>query len=162
MGKKGKEIVEVNVEELITSLNRALADEWLAVYQYWVGSKVVEGILRGVVAQELAQHAKEELEHAEKLTERITQLGGKPLLSPEDWYKNTNCGYQPPEDTSVKTLLKQNIEGERCAIEVYRKLLKEVEGKDYLTFNLLLGILEDEVEHEEDLEMILRDLEKVE
>ena len=43
MGTKGKEIVNLDVNNLIGLLNKALADEWLAYYQYWVGAKVVRG-----------------------------------------------------------------------------------------------------------------------
>jgi ferritin-like protein len=34
MGKKGKEIVKANVDEVIKDLNTAYSDEWLAHYQY--------------------------------------------------------------------------------------------------------------------------------
>ena len=87
MGTKGREIVGVEVKELVKLLNKALADEWLAVYQYWAGSKVAVGRMRGIIAKELEEHAKEELEHANKLTDRIIQLGGSPLINPEQWKK---------------------------------------------------------------------------
>ena len=72
------------------------------------------------------------------------------LLKPQDWIPNTNCGYEVPEDPSVLTLLDQNIKGEQCAIDVYDKLLKKVEGKDPITYNMVLSILTDEVEHEDE------------
>ena len=43
MGTKAQFIVGEGVKETIDMLNRALADEWLAYYQYWVGSFVVRG-----------------------------------------------------------------------------------------------------------------------
>ncbi|MGC8844150.1 MAG: ferritin-like domain-containing protein, partial [bacterium] len=101
MGTKGRKIVGEGIEKIIEKLNKALADEWLAYYQYWVGAKVVKGVLRGAVSAELNEHASEELAHADKLAERIIQLGGTPLLSPEEWLKATNCGYTAPEDPSV-------------------------------------------------------------
>lgn len=158
MGTKGREIVGLNIDELLTLLNKALADEWLAYYQYWVGAKVAVGRMRGIVAGELEEHAREELEHAEKLAERITQLGGTPLINPKQWEKETNCGYDEPRDPNTRKLVEQNIKGEQCAIEVYQNLLKMVEGKDAITAHLVLEILEDEVEHEEDLEAILEDM----
>ena len=158
MGTKGRAIVGVEVKELVKLLNKALADEWLAVYQYWVGSKVAVGRMRGIIAKELEEHAKEELEHANKLTNRIIQLGGSPLLNPEQWTKETNCGYDEPSNPNTKKLLEQDIKGEQCAIAVYSKLLKMVEGKDALTAHLVLEILEDEVKHEEDLEAMLADM----
>jgi len=41
-------------------------------------------MMRENIVQELEQHAREELEHAEKLATRIIQLGGTPLIKPED------------------------------------------------------------------------------
>ena len=49
MGTKGKAIVGVDVNKLLTQLNKALADEWLAYYQYWVGAKVAVGRMRGII-----------------------------------------------------------------------------------------------------------------
>jgi bacterioferritin len=161
LGTKGVQIVGVDVKELVELLNKALADEWLAYYQYWVGAKVVTGPLRGVVVAELEEHAADELKHANMLTERILQLGGTPLLSPEDWGKKTNCGYNTPSDSKVKKILAQNIEGEQCAIDVYQKLLEKVRGKDEISYNMLLSILEDEVEHEDDLQQIEEDLSNI-
>ncbi|MBN3039769.1 MAG: ferritin [Candidatus Omnitrophica bacterium] len=158
MGTKGREIAGVDVKKLIKMLNKAYADEWLAYYQYWVGAKVASGRMRGIVAGELEEHAVEELKHAQMLTERILTLGGTPLLKPEDLLKETNCGYDEPSDPSTKALLKQNIKGEQCAISTYKKLLDFVKDKDPITYHLILEILEDEVEHEEDLEAILSDM----
>lgn len=158
---KGREILKLDVDELVKLLNKALADEWLAYYQYWVGAKVAVGPMRTAVASELEEHAKEELKHAEMLTNRILQLGGTPLLSPQDWYKETNCGYEAPEDPYVKTLLKQNIKGEQCAIEVYNKLIEFTKDKDPVTCRMLVEILEDEIEHEFELQSLLEDMEKV-
>ncbi len=158
MGKKGKEIVKLDVDELLKTLNKAFADEWLAHYQYWVGAKVAVGPMRGAVVAELVQHAADELRHADMLTERIIQLGGKPLLAPSDWEKHTNCGYLVPSDSSVKALLEQNVEGERCAIVTYNKILEMTKDKDQITYNMVLEILADEVEHEEDLEALQEDM----
>lgn len=161
MGTKGREIVDLDVSQLIKKLNYAYADEWLAMYQYWIGARLAKGPMRKSLEAELHEHAMEEMEHAEKLAERILQLQGTPIIRPEDWYKMNNCGYAEPTDPSVRTLLKQNIEGEQCAIEVYKDILDMVEGKDPITYHLILDILEDEVEHEEDLESLLEDLEGV-
>ena len=158
MGTKGRELVKMDVDKLLEELNKAFADEWLAYYQYWVGAKMAEGPARGVVAGELLEHANEELEHADMLAERIILLGGTPLLTPEDWYKATNCGYEAPEDGHVEALLEQNIKGEQCAIGVYESLLAMTKDVDPITYNLVLEILTDEVEHEEDLQAILSDI----
>ena len=158
MGTKGKEIVGVAVDKLIELLNKALADEWLAYYQYWIGAKVVTGPMRGEVVAELDQHAGDELRHAGMLVDRILQLGGTPILKPEDWYKMTNCGYDPPDDPSVKAVLGQNITGEQCAIGAYNTLAEMTRDKDPVTYTMAVGILGDEVEHEDDLQTILEDI----
>ena len=132
-----KKIVTCDIEKLIELLNKALADEWLAYYQYWIGAKVATGVMRGPAAEEFMEHAEEELEHAEKLVDRIIQLGGTPILEPENWYKLTNCGYAAPTDKSAIAILKQNIKGEQCAILVYHKILDFVKDKDVITYHLI-------------------------
>jgi bacterioferritin len=158
MGTKARQIVGMDVSTLVEELNKAFADEWLAYYQYWVGAKVAQGPARGAVAAELEEHATEELEHAGMLAERILQLGGTPILKPEDWYKVTNCGYETPEDGYVEVLLEQNIKGEQCAIAAYQRLMDLTKDSDPITYALALEILTDEVEHEEDLEALAEDI----
>lgn len=159
MGTKGTEIVGLDVNKLLEQLNRAFSDEWLAYYQYWLGAKIVKGPMKDAVITELEEHATEELNHALLLTNRIVQLGGTPITTPQDWYKWTNCGYDAPDDPYVETIIEQNIKGEQCAIGVYQKLMEMTAGKDPVTYNILLQILEQEVEHEEDLQSLKEDLE---
>ncbi len=148
MGTKAREIVGNNAEKLVEMLNRALADEWLAYYQYWVGSYVVFGPMRDAVENELKEHAKEELKHAEMLAERIIELGGQPIIDPRDFFSKSNCGYDKPEDGHVIKILDQNIKGEQCAIEVYNKILQHMKStNDAITYNMIRKILEDEVDH---------------
>lgn len=157
MGKTAQQIVAKNgidVKKLIAKLNSAYCDEWLAYIQYWSGAQIAVGPFRGPLASEMKEHAKEELEHAELLAARIIQLGGTPSADPKEWYKLSSCGYLTPEDADTSMLLAQNIKGERCAIAVYSSLLKLIEGKDPVTEKIILGILEDELEHEHDLEDI--------
>lgn len=161
MGTKGRSILGMDVDEVLTLLIKAISDEWLAYYQYWVGSKVIKGPTKDAVIAELIQHAADEQRHAEMLATRIVQLGGTPPLKPEQWYDLTNCGYDAPEDPFVRPVLEQNIKGEQCAITTYNALLDKVRGKDEITYNIVLQILGDEVEHEEDLQALLEDLEVI-
>ncbi|HDM78579.1 MAG TPA: ferritin [Deltaproteobacteria bacterium] len=161
MGTKGREIVTTDVSKLIELLNKAFADEWLAYYQYWIGAKVVKGPMKEAVIAELVQHATDELRHAEMLTTRIIQLGGTPIVEPKDWYRMTNCGYDAPVDPIVSKILEQNIKGEQCAISAYNNLLSVTRDNDPITHNVALQILQDEVEHEEDLQALLEDLENM-
>jgi len=158
MGTIGRSLVGKDVDKLIDMLNKALGDEWLAYYQYWIGAKVAAGPMRGAVTTELEEHATEELNHALMLVERILELGGTPLLSPEDWYEETNCGYETPEDPYVETLLEQNIKGEQCAIEVYKELADFTKDIDPVTYDMVLLIMKEEIEHEEDLQALEEDI----
>jgi len=157
MAQIGRSIVKMDVDALLTLLNKALADEWLAYYQYWIGSKVVKGPMKDAVISELELHATEELTHATLLVDRIIQLGGTPVLSTDEWTRITNCGYDAPEDPFVAVVLDQNIKGEQCAIRVYNKLLDLTREADPITYNIILQILTDEVEHEEDLVALKED-----
>ena len=159
MGTKGRAIVGMDVDHLIELLNKALADEWLAYYQYWIGAKVAKGPMKGEVAAELLEHAIEELGHAELLADRIIQLGGTPVLDPKEWQKLTNCGYDAPVDGYVEALLEQNIKGEQCAIEVYQRLVEVTREADPVTFEIIVPILKDEITHEEDLQSLVEDIE---
>jgi bacterioferritin len=159
MGSKAREIIGMDVGELLDLLRRAFSDEWLAYYQYWLGAKLVKGPMKDAVGAELLQHATDELMHADMVALRIIQLGGTPVTKPEDWYKLTNCGYEAPDDPFVKTILAQNIKGEQCAIGVYKRLMDITKDKDPVTYNMVLQILQQEVEHEEDLQALLEDFE---
>ncbi|HEX3002243.1 MAG TPA: ferritin-like domain-containing protein [Methanoregula sp.] len=159
MGTLGQKIVGSDVKEIVNLLNKAYCDEWLAYYQYWIGSKVVKGPNKEAVIGELTLHATEELNHATLLTTRIIQLGGTPITKPQDWYRFTNCGYDAPDDPFIVKILEQNIKGEQCAIKTYNSLMKKTKDKDPVTYNILLTILSQEVEHEEDLQALLEDVE---
>ena len=159
MGTRGREIVGMDVNELLRLLNAAYASEWLAYYQYWLGAKVIKGPMKDAVAAELNLHATEELNHALLLVGRINQLGGTPVTSPAQWFELSPCAYDAPTDPFVGILLDQNIAGEQCAINTYKALMDTTKDKDMVTYNLALTILEQEVEHEEDLQSLKEDLE---
>jgi len=161
MGTKGLSLVKLDVDELIEKLNSALADEWLAYYQYWVGAKVVRGAMKDSAVAELTEHAADELRHADMLAQRITQLGGTPLLDPKDWFDKNGCGYLAPVDSAVLAILKQNVTGEQCAIEAYNNLAEFTKEKDMVTYHMALEILKDEIEHEDDLQTLMEDIESI-
>jgi bacterioferritin len=158
MGSKGRQIVGMDVEELLRLLNAAYASEWLAYYQYWLGAKLIKGPMKDAVAAELTLHATEELNHATLLVGRIVQLGGTPVTQPSQWFDLSPCAYDAPDDAYVAVILDQNIAGEQCAIGVYKRLMDVTKDKDMVTYNLALTILEQEVEHEEDLQSLKEDL----
>ena len=151
MKKVSAEVLNLDVEKLIEMLNAALCEEWLAYYQYWVGARIMEGPMRIPIEAELLEHANEELKHAEMLIERIIQLGGTPVLNPLQWQEMARCKYETPTDPYIETILEQNLRSERCAIKRYQDIADYTSGVDYTTAKMAVDILEDELEHENDI-----------
>ena len=159
MARRGNSIIKgIEINEIITLLNKAYADEWLAYYQYFIEAKVIKGIMKDAAIAELTQHATDELRHANMVADRILQLGGTPLLNPKDWFAHTNCGYEEPKEFDVVKILEDSIKGEQCAISVYSNLAEITRDKDIVTYDIVSEILADEVEHEEDLQALHDDI----
>lgn len=158
MGKRGREIVGVNVEELIKDLNKAYADEWIAHFYYSWASDVASGINSPAVVSELDRIAAEELEHSGELAARILELGGEPIRDFERLQPTANCPKVnfPKDPSDLKGILKGAIEAERCAIDVYNNMLKKVKiGKDPVTVQVIRHIMTEEIAHEEAFENLL-------
>ncbi len=158
MGTKGKEIVGLDVEDLLADLNRAYADEWLAAYAYNYMSQVVTGRPAARHLSELLlDTSKDELEHQEELAKRIASLGGKPVVDIATLVAASNAGYPmpPANEKDFEGIIKTVIAAERDAIEVYHRLAEKTHSRDPITYNLVLHILEEEIEHEDEFETLL-------
>ncbi len=92
------------------------------------------------------------------VADRILQLGGTPLLHPQEWFTQTNCGYDAPTEFDVVNILEDAIKGEQCAISVYSQIADMTRNKDIVTYDIVSQILADEVEHEEDLQALHDDI----
>lgn len=152
MGEFAQKISKNDKKELISILQCAFAEEWLAYYQYWIGAKIAEGLERPKVVEEFLEHAEEELKHADWLAERIIQLGREPVLNPMDWTRYAKCKYEIPENKDTKHLVAQNLASERCAIERYQEICEMCHGKDIETYRISEKILKEELEHEQEME----------
>jgi bacterioferritin len=161
MGKHGIEILNLDVKKLLGMLNAALSEEWLAYYQYWVGARLMEGPMRSEIEPELLVHATQEYNHAVLVVDRIIQLGGTPVLNPSEWPKLSRCEYDAPNDPYVETILNQNLKGERCAIQRYKEIADFTNGKDHTTHQMATTILNEELEHEQDIEDWLVDIQRL-
>lgn len=161
MGKQAIHVASVDVKKLLEMLNAALAEEWLAYYQYWIGARLMEGPMRSEVEPELLLHATQELNHAVLVVNRIIQLGGTPVINPSDWSKLARCSYDEPSDPYIEVILEQNLKGERCAIERYQEIANFTAGKDHSTHQMAVQILNEELEHENDIEDWLNDLQRM-
>ena len=68
---------------LIEGLNEDLSREYQAIISYVNYSQVLKGAAYMNIADELAVHAKEELDHALKVANHIDYLGGMPSVTPK-------------------------------------------------------------------------------
>ncbi len=60
--------------------------------------------------------------------------------------------------TKTLLILEQNLKGERCAIQRYKEIADFTVGKDHSTYQIAVQILNEELEHEHDIEDWLRDI----
>jgi bacterioferritin len=90
------------------------------------------------IAGELKKHAKEELDHALKLSFWIDDLGGMPAVTPKE--------VKTSED--AKTMLRFDLENEKDTIRNYRRRVKQADELDlYALSEDLREILRDEADH---------------
>lgn len=157
MGKKGREIVGLDVEDLVNSLNQALANEWQSFYQYWLAAHVVTGEGALGLSEQLRKIALQEMDHADELAKRILQLGGMPLTNPREWAAAASCAYvEPPENPAdLRQIIKDGADAEVCAIEFYNKLANKVFNKDSVTYQIVVRLLAQEVEQEDTFDDML-------
>ncbi len=151
MGKKARQVAEVDLKDLIKDLNKAYCDEWLAYYAWWYMAVAVEGKGYEDMQEFLSKIAKDELEHAQELAERIIELGGLPTNKLSDIDKGANNPYPGvmKKLSDYDEIIKIVTEAEAGAIDVYNKLAKKTFGKDHDTYQLVTHIMGEEIGHEE-------------
>jgi bacterioferritin len=138
---------------VVDVLNAALATEVVCVLRYKRHYFMAQGIASESVKNEFAEHATEEQEHADRIAERIVQLGGEPDLDPDTLTKRSHSEYKP--GTSLVDMLREDLVAERVAIESYREIVEWLHGKDSTTKRMLEEILAVEEEHAEDIQSLL-------
>lgn len=149
-------------KDLLTLLQSALAEEYLQWYQYTVVIPFAVGQDRVNIVEAFKEHAKDELEdHAAWLIERINQLDGVPTLvdEPSKWNLCAVHKYiKPTPPYDVCTLLEQNIQSEKGAIETYTALEAVTRHNDIVTNKKVKEILADEQEHLQNLIDLYKDI----
>jgi bacterioferritin len=141
------------VEESIAILNHAVATEIVCILRYKYHAVCATGLASEAVKEEFAQHAKEEEQHLDLLTERINQLGGKPNLNPDGVGSRAASEYV--EGSNLVEMIKEDLVAERIAIETYREMVRYFGDKDPTTRILMERILAQEEEHANDMHDLL-------
>jgi len=142
----------------IKLLNDALATEIVCVLRYKLHYFVARGIHSGHVADEFLEHANDEQAHADRIAERIVQLGGDPDLSPKGLLSRSHTEYVETDD--LAQMIKENLVAERIAIDSYRELVDYFASFDPTSRKMLEEILAQEEDHADDLADLLHRLPK--
>lgn len=135
--------------DIIQLLNDSLATELVCVLRYRRHHFTAAGLSSATIADEFLVHANEEQAHADRLAQRIVQLGGEPDFSPDTLSQRSHAGYD--ESLDLKAMIKANLIAERVAIEAYSQIISLIGDKDSTTRRLLEDILSDEQQHAEEL-----------
>jgi bacterioferritin len=143
-------------ETVLKLLNEALATEIVCVLRYKRHYFMAAGIHAEPVAAEFLEHANEEMQHADRIAERIVQLRGEPNFSPDGLSLRSHAEYV--EGDSLKEMIKEDLVAERIAIESYREMVAYIAEKDPTTRRVLEEILASEEEHADDLVSLLEGL----
>ncbi len=147
------ETYEGDKDQTISILNDALATEIVCVLRYMHHYFMATGVHAMAVRDEFKEHADAEREHADKIADRIQQLGGKPDFNPASLVQRSASQYA--EGKSLSDMIKEDLIAERIVIEVYQKMIRHFADHDPTTRVMIEGILKDEEEHAADLSDLL-------
>ena len=143
-------------DTVVKILNDALATELVCVLRYKRHYFMAQGLSSESVKAEFLEHAGEEQEHADRIAERIVQLGGEPDLNPASLVTRSHSEYV--EGNSLVDMIREDLVAERIAIESYREMVQYLDGKDPTSHRMMRDILAVEEEHAEDLNSLLQGL----
>ena len=130
--------------KVIDYLNKGLRHELTAINQYWLHYRILNnwGLLE--MAKTWRKESIEEMEHADKFTDRILFLDGFPNMQVLD---PLHIGQ------NVKEVLDCDLAAEMSARALYQEAATHCHGvKDYVTRDLFEKLMHDEEEHIDFLE----------
>jgi bacterioferritin len=133
---------EITRDKLAELLNEDLSREYQAVIAYVVYSQVLKGAEYMNIADQLAIHAKQELDHALTLSRQIDYLGKMPTVTPK------------PVKTSedAKQMLRFDLDNENETIRNYRERIRQCEALgEFAMAEQIRQILVQEQDHQIDL-----------
>lgn len=140
-------------QTVLKLLNQTLATEIVCVLRYKRHYYMASGIHAHTAAAEFLEHANTEQSHADRIAERIVQLGGAPDLNPDTLTSRSHAEYV--EGATVRDMLRENLVAERIAIESYADFIRYLADDDPTTRRLLEEILANEEEHADDLKTLM-------
>lgn len=140
-------------DKVVEILNEALATEIVCVLRYMHHYFMATGVHGKAASAEFKEHADEEREHADRIAERIQQLGGKPDFNPKSLLERSVSHYI--EGETLGEMIREDLIAERVVIDVYREMIKYFGDGDSTTRIMIEDIMKDEEEHASDLADLL-------
>lgn len=140
---------------LLLLLNRALAGELIAALRYRRDAIVASGILSRAAAEEFRAHAEQELGHADRLAQRIVELGGVPDFDPDTLRTRSYAEYLPVQ--SLAEMIRESLVAERAAVSFYHQTIVWLGERDPTTRIMLEDILAAEERHATDMRRLMSD-----
>ena len=146
-------------KKILRELGRAYAMELETVQNYLAASVNLDGVRSDVIKKALAADVIVELQHAQQLATRIKTIGG--LVPGSLDLPRGQKSLQPPKDTTdVVAVIKGVISAEEAAIAQYNRIIKLSDGVDYVTQDMVIGILGGEEDHRREFIGFLKEYEK--
>jgi bacterioferritin len=144
---------KADLDTVVKVLNQALATEIVCVLRYKRHQFMAKGLSAQSVADEFAEHAREEQTHADSIAQRITELGGEPDFNPEGLAARSHSEYVAGD--SLTNMIKEDLVAERVAIESYSEIIRYLGESDPTSRRMMEEILAKEEEHAEDMLSLL-------
>lgn len=142
-------------QDVLTLLNRDLANETNTTLMYMADSLLVRGPDAHDVKTVLSEFAKQDFKHAQKLAARIVDLNGTPRLMPADLLNNASIEAQQSRDVEREPLLKDALEHELQAVIEYKNQIQNIGFTDPATRLLLEEILAEKEHQAEEIRHLL-------
>jgi bacterioferritin len=125
--------------KVIDYLNKALRHELTAVNQYWLHYRLLDNWGYMALAKQWRKESIEEMQHADKLIERIIFLDGLPNMQT---LESLHIGQ------NVKEVLERDLMAEMNARTLYEEAATYCHSvKDYVTRDLFEQLMADEEHH---------------
>ncbi|MBI2847480.1 MAG: ferritin-like domain-containing protein [Chloroflexi bacterium] len=139
---------KISKEKLVELLNQDLAGELQAIMEYLLYHYTVKGLIRGPIAELFESFSRDEMKHAEELSERIVGIGGLPTIHPKPFR---------PGHTAVE-MLETALEREKEALRDYAERRDQCEESGEVGTALIIeNIIVDEQHHHDRILQFLRE-----
>lgn len=139
----------IDEAEVVEALNHILEAELSGVVRYTHYSLMITGPNRIPLVDFMKAQATESLDHAQQAGEVLTGLGGHPSLKIAEITET--------DDHSIEQILKESLDHELRAVNLYRDLLAVVADRSVFLEEFARGLIAMEEEHQLELRKMLRD-----